>query len=248
LPFNLGNDQGKGNPPNPAGFKTAYFYERVLVRESWLNIVDRFIHIQKYEVDDGGKKRQREAMIFPRYHQWDAVTRLIGAATEDGPGHNYLIQHSAGSGKSNSIMWLAHRLASLHDLNDKRAFDSVIVVTDRNVLDDQLQKTISEYEHKAGFVVSIKKGTAKTPQLVNALKNRTPLLRFYGDAEGEDAGDVRNSRRRDDAKGSLPHLQHAAGHRRGLHPRRPPELHAVLIRLSFGKHKPGRGRHVRAQG
>lgn len=176
LPFNLGYDQGKGNPPNPTGFKTAYFYERVLERETWLNIVDRFIHIQKYEVDDGGKKRQREAMIFPRYHQWDAVTRLIGAATEDGPGHNYLIQHSAGSGKSNSIMWLAHRLASLHDLNDKRAFDSVIVVTDRNVLDDQLQKTISEYEHKAGFVVSIKKGTAKTPQLVNALKNRTPII------------------------------------------------------------------------
>ena len=176
LPFNLGYDEGAGNPPNPNGFKTAYFYEQILQRETWLNIVDRFIHLQKFEVTENGKKRQREAIIFPRYHQWDVVTKLIDAAKTDGPGHNYLVQHSAGSGKSNSIMWLAHRLAGLHDTSDKRSFDSVIVVTDRNVLDDQLQKTISEYEHKAGFVVKIKKDSGKTPQLIAALKNRTPII------------------------------------------------------------------------
>jgi type I restriction enzyme R subunit len=176
LPFNLGDDEGKGNPPNPDGFRTAYFYQRVLQRDAWLNIVDRFIHVQKFVVDDGGKKRERERIVFPRYHQWDVVTKLVDAAKDQGTGHNYLIQHSAGSGKSNSIMWLAHRLSGLHDAADKRVFDSVIIVTDRNVLDDQLQKIVSEYEHKDGQVVRIKKDSAKTPQLVNALKNRTPII------------------------------------------------------------------------
>ena len=176
LPFNLGNDEGKGNPPNPSGFKTAYFYEQVLQRDTWLNIVDRFIRVQQYEVDDSGKKKMRERIVFPRYHQWDVVTQLVESAKSDGTGHNYLIQHSAGSGKSNSIMWLAHRLSGLHDKSDKRIFDSVIIVTDRNVLDDQLQKIVSDYDRKDGLVVSISKDSAKTPQLISALKNRTPII------------------------------------------------------------------------
>jgi len=176
LPFNLGDDEGAGNPPNPDGFRTAYFYQKILQRDTWLDIVDRFIHVEKFNVEENGKKRQRERVIFPRYHQWDVVTKLVDAAKGEGAGHNYLIQHSAGSGKSNSIMWLAHRLSSLHNAADKRVFDSVIVVTDRNVLDDQLQKTISEYEHKDGVVVSIKKDSAKSAQLTSALKNRTPII------------------------------------------------------------------------
>jgi type I restriction enzyme, R subunit len=145
LPFNLGYNGGAGNPPDPKGrtYRTAYLWEEVLQRDSLLDLLARFLHIQIDErITDDGKSVKKETMIFPRYHQLDAMRKLVSASAEEGPGHNYLIEHSAGSGKSNTIAWLAHRLSSLHDANDQRVFDSVIVVTDRLVLDKQLQDTI----------------------------------------------------------------------------------------------------------
>lgn len=153
LPFDKGYDGGAGNPPDPGGrrYRTAYLWEEVLSRESLLDLLARFIHLQIEEKrDDHGRKIKVETMIFPRYHQLGAVRRLVAAVREEGVGHNYLIEHSAGSGKSNTIGWLAHRLASLHDEANARVFDSVIVVTDRVVLDQQLQDTIYQFEHKRG--------------------------------------------------------------------------------------------------
>ena len=130
LPFNRGNDGGKGNPANPAGYRTSYLWERVLERRTWLDIIGRFVHLEKKEkVSIAGAKTTAESMIFPRYHQWEAATELEVAAKKAGPGETYLIQHSAGSGKSNSIGWLCHRLASLHASDDRKVFDSVIVIT-----------------------------------------------------------------------------------------------------------------------
>lgn len=166
LPFNKGRDGGKGNPDNPIGFKTAYLWEEVWERESLLDILARFVHLEVKEADQDGKKVRKETIIFPRYHQLDAVRRLVAAAKQGGPGHNYLVQHSAGSGKSNSIAWLVHRLASLHDDKDNLIFDSVIVVTDRRVLDKQLQDTIYQFEHKQGVVQKIDVNSA---QLADAL-------------------------------------------------------------------------------
>jgi len=140
LPFNKGHNGGAGNPPDPAGrgYRTAYLWEEVLQRDSLLDLLARFVHLQIDERrDDQGRKVKRETMIFPRYHQLEAVRLLVDAARRDGVGHNYLVEHSAGSGKSNTIGWLAHRLASLHDADNRRVFDSVIVVTDRVVLDQQ---------------------------------------------------------------------------------------------------------------
>jgi len=178
LPFNQGHKEGAGNPPNSNGFRTAYLWEQVLARESWLDILGRFVHLEKKpEEDKSGKKITRESLIFPRFHQWQAVNALINTARSEGAGHSYLIQHSAGSGKSNTIAWVAHRLASLHNQSDTRIFDSVIVVTDRNVLDSQLQETIYQFEHKEGMVVRIKDESAsKSSQLVEALVNRAPII------------------------------------------------------------------------
>lgn len=177
LPFNLGHDQGKGNPPNPNGYRTSYLWERVLEREAWLDILGRFIHLEKKsKEDETGRKVVRERLIFPRFHQWQAVIALISAAQGEGTGQKYLIQHSAGSGKSNSIAWLAHRLASLHSASDQKIFDSVIVVTDRTVLDKQLQETIYQFEHKQGLVVPIEDRGVKSTQLVEALTDRKPII------------------------------------------------------------------------
>jgi len=176
LPFNLGNDGGAGNPANPSGFRTAYLYERILQRDAWLEVIEKYLHVERKTKTIDGKKHHFERLIFPRYHQWDAVRALTSTASAEGAGHNYLIQHSAGSGKSNTIMWLAHQLTSLHDANDEKVFDSIIVVTDRQVLDDQLQATISQFEHKAGVVVRIKKEGSKSAQLTEALKNKTPII------------------------------------------------------------------------
>jgi len=176
LPFDKGCDGGAGNPPDPAGrtYRTAYLWEEVLARDSLLDILARFIHLQVEEKrDDQGRKVKAETMIFPRYHQLDAVRRLVGAARSEGVGHNYLIEHSAGSGKSNTIGWLAHRLASLHDANNQRVFDSVIVVTDRVVLDQQLQDTIYQFEHKRGVVQKIDESSR---QLAEALENAVPII------------------------------------------------------------------------
>jgi type I restriction enzyme R subunit len=142
LPFNLGDGTGAGNPENPSGYKTAYLWEQVWQRDSFLDILARFIHLQIEEKRLGGKKVKRETMIFPRYQQLDAVRKLVADARKKGAGVNYLVQHSTGSGKSNSIAWLAHRLASLYNDQDEKIFDSIVVVTDRLVLDQQLQNTI----------------------------------------------------------------------------------------------------------
>lgn len=176
LPFDKGHDGGAGNPPDPAGrtYRTAYLWEEVLARDSLLDIFARFLHLQIDEKrDDHGRKVKVESMIFPRYHQLDAVRRLVIAARTDGVGHNYLVEHSAGSGKSNTIGWLAHRLASLHSVDNHRVFDSVIVVTDRVVLDKQLQDTIYQFEHKRGVVQQIDE---RSRQLAEALKNAVPII------------------------------------------------------------------------
>lgn len=173
LPFNRGDGSGAGNPPNPGGHKTSYLWEQVWQRESLLDILARFIHLQVEEKKIGEKKIRQEAMVFPRYHQLDSVRRLIADARTRGVGHNYLVQHSAGSGKSNSIAWLAHRLSSLHDDADSRIFDSVIVVTDRLVLDQQLQNTIYQFEHKQGVVRKI---DSDSTQLAQALAAGVPII------------------------------------------------------------------------
>ena len=178
LPFNLGNAGHAGNPlAADGGYRTAYLWREVWQKDSLLDILGRFMHLQiedkRILTDTGIKKITKGTMIFPRYHQLDSVRRLVAHTQRHGPGRNYLVQHSAGSGKSNSIAWLAHRLCSLHDANDKKIFDSVIVVTDRQVLDQQLQNTIYQFEHKQGVVQKIDEDTR---QLVQALANGTPII------------------------------------------------------------------------
>jgi type I restriction enzyme, R subunit len=176
LPFDKGWEGGAGNPPDPDGrsYRTAYLWEEVLERHSLLDLLSRFIHLQIDEKrDDHGRKIKVETMIFPRYHQLDAVRLLVDAAQREGVGQNYLIEHSAGSGKSNTIGWLAHRLASLHTEANERVFDSVIVVTDRVVLDQQLQDTIYQFEHKTGVVQKIDESSR---QLAEALRSAVPII------------------------------------------------------------------------
>ncbi|MFA1532067.1 type I restriction endonuclease subunit R [Corynebacterium belfantii] len=157
LPFNLGNNGGAGNPVNPNGAATSYLWERVLQRDNWLQILERFVNLQITEKVDPitGARSRSTQIIFPRFHQWEAVTSLLETTSIEGPGSKYLIQHSAGSGKTNSIAWLAHGLANLHNSDNSKTFDSVIVVTDRTVLDDQLQKAIKAIEGTKGVVGTI---------------------------------------------------------------------------------------------
>lgn len=159
LPFNKGYDKGKGNPPNPNGYKTSYLWEEVWTKDSWMEIVNKFIHLQKKEEKVNGQRVVKEAIIFPRYHQLSALRELLAASKENGAGEDYLIQHSAGSGKTNTISWLAHRLASLHDDSDNVVYDSVVVVTDRKVLDKQLQENVFQFEHQQGVVKCIDKNS-----------------------------------------------------------------------------------------
>ena len=177
LPFNLGNNHGTGNPPVEGNWKTHYLWDEVLKADSLLEILQRFMHLEVKErrvaTDKGVRNVRKETMIFPRYHQLGAVRDLVSHAKAYGSGRNYLIQHSAGSGKSNSIAWLAHRLASLHDERDEKVFHSVIVVTDRRVLDQQLQATIYQFEHKTGVVEKIDEDTQ---QLARALSQGTPIV------------------------------------------------------------------------
>ena len=177
LPFNKGYNNGKGNPPVEGDVRTSYLWKEVLVKKSLMDILGRFLHLQVEEktipTAKGLKKLQRESMIFPRYHQLDVVRRLTNHARQNKSGHNYLIQHSAGSGKSNSIAWLAHRLATLHDENNEKIFHSVVVITDRVVLDQQLQDTIFQFEHKQGVVQKIDENTQ---QLARALADGVPII------------------------------------------------------------------------
>ncbi len=165
LPFNQGFENGAGNPPRP-GYRSAYLWEEVLAAPQLLDLLRRFIYIERKEELAGGKTEVKETVIFPRYHQLDVVQQLVGNALRQGPGHNYLVQHSAGSGKSNSIAWLAYSLSTLHSPNNQRVFDSVVVVTDRRVLDSQLQDTIYQFEHVPGTVLAIDKDSN---QLAEAL-------------------------------------------------------------------------------
>ncbi|MBN8424719.1 type I restriction endonuclease subunit R [Microbacterium esteraromaticum] len=173
LPFNRGHDEGAGNPPNPAGSASSYFWEEILQRDTWLQVLGSFVHLQvEVDVDpDTGKKTRTEKILFPRYHQWRAVNRLVAAARQEGAGRRYLVQHSAGSGKTNSIAWLAHRLSQLHDEQNEKVFDTVVVVTDRTVLDKQLQDAIAQFEKHAGVVQSITRdgGESKSSELASAL-------------------------------------------------------------------------------
>lgn len=176
LPFNKGCDGGAGNPPDPRGlsYRTAYLWEEVLQRDSLLDLLARFVHLQVEEKhNDQGRKIKKETLIFPRYHQLEAVRSLVDQAQREGVGHNYLIEHSAGSGKSNTIGWLTHRLASLHDDKNARVFDSVVVITDRVVLDKQLQDTIYQFEHKHGVVQKIDENSR---QLAEALESAVPII------------------------------------------------------------------------
>ena len=174
LPFNqgsngAGNVGGKGNPVVENDYITSYLWKKVLNKDSLLEILHKYMHLQTEDIKDknGNITGKKETMIFPRYHQFDVVTKLLADVKENGSGKNYLIQHSAGSGKSNSIAWLAHRLQSLHDKNGDIIFNSVIVVTDRKILDSQLQDTIYQFDHVNGVVRPITKGSQNLKQALD---------------------------------------------------------------------------------
>lgn len=183
LPFNRGSHPGEvrcgsGNPQHESGYRTGYFWDEVLRFDSFLEILGSFMFIEHKEekVGDGQggfKWLVKEAMIFPRYHQLDAVRRLVQTGGRESAGHNYLIQHSAGSGKTNSISWLSHRLASLHNDKDAKVFDCVVVITDRRVLDKQLQDAIYQIEHAQGVVKAIDQDAK---QLATALVDGTRIV------------------------------------------------------------------------
>ena len=185
LPFNqgsngAGNDGGAGNPPNPNGYPTAYLWENVFTKDSMMDVIKKFIHLEvktDKTVDKHGNEKvvKKQNLIFPRFHQLDCVRKLIADVSANGAGHNYLIQHSAGSGKSNSIAWTAYRLASLHDIDDNAIFKSVIVVTDRTVLDAQLQNTISCFDHTIGSVETIGEGKS-SQDLKNAINDGKRII------------------------------------------------------------------------
>ena len=181
LPFNqgsngAGNSGGKGNPANPNGYSTSYLWEKVLTRDSILDLIRKFVSFvkEKKEVKVNGKTKEitEEKLLFPRYHQFDVVHKVVDDIKTNGAGKNYLIEHSAGSGKSNSIAWISYRLASLFDAENKPVFNSVIVVTNRVVLDSQLQDTINGFDHTPGLVEAIdeKKGSRGLKDAINDKK------------------------------------------------------------------------------
>lgn len=173
LPFNQGHNNGAGNPVNKQGYRTSYLWEIVWAKDSFMDIIGKFLHLHVEEFEFNGIKKKKESIIFPRFHQMEVVRKVTKHAKEFKAGHNYLIQHSAGSGKSNSIAWLSYRLSSLHDGNNERIFDSVIVITDRTVLDSQLQDTIYQFEHKLGVVQKIDKNSQ---QLADAITTGSNII------------------------------------------------------------------------
>ncbi|MCK9535047.1 MAG: DEAD/DEAH box helicase family protein [Pseudomonas sp.] len=183
LPFNKGTAEGGAGNDVPADinqYATDYLWNEVLLPDNLLNILARFVHLEIEEKEDWeGRKYKKETLIFPRYHQWDVVSQLVNAARTEGPGHKYLIQHSAGSGKSNSIAWSAHQLSALHTAAGHKLFDSIIVVTDRTVLDDQLQETISQFTSTEGVVGRINRSEgdgSKSEKLAAALEGSQPII------------------------------------------------------------------------
>ncbi|EGH71680.1 type I restriction endonuclease subunit R [Pseudomonas syringae] len=183
LPFNLGSTEGGAGNPMPeddSQYAASYLWQRLMQPDAWLKVLGRFLHLDK-KTSEGfdGTLVTKETMIFPRYHQWEVVNQLINTTRAEGPGKRYLIQHSAGSGKSNSIAWTAHQLASLYDEAGQRLFNSVIVITDRTVLDKQLQDTIYQFEHAQGVVKQINRETSsqsKSEQLAEALAEQTRII------------------------------------------------------------------------
>ncbi len=176
LPFNqgsngAGNVGGAGNPNNENGFGTSYLWENVLTKDMLFEIVQKYMHLEY----DKKKSWKTGKMIFPRYHQLDVVTKVVTDVKKNGSGKNYLIQHSAGSGKSNSIAWLSYRLSSLHDKNNNKIFDSVIVITDRKVLDNQLQDTIYQFDHVDGTVEKIDKNKSSR-DLLKAINDGKKII------------------------------------------------------------------------
>ena len=171
LPFNIGSNNGAGNPVNKEGYRTSYLWEYVWTKDSFMDIIGKFLHLSVEEFEMNGVKKKKETIIFPRFHQMQVVRKVTNDAKINGAGKNYLIQHSAGSGKSNSIAWLSYRLSSLHDDANNRIFDSVIVITDRKVLDSQLQNTIYQFEHKDGVVQKIDKDSQQLADAISAGSN-----------------------------------------------------------------------------
>lgn len=177
LPFNqgsngAGNVGGAGNPNNKEGFGTSYLWEKVLNKDSLFEIIEKYMHL---EYNPKKQTFKQGKMIFPRYHQFDVVSKIVEDTKKRGVGHNYLIQHSAGSGKSNSIAWLSYRLSSLHDNDNNKIFDSVIVITDRKVLDSQLQDTIYQFDHVSGTVEKIDKNKS-SKDLLEAINNNKKII------------------------------------------------------------------------
>ena len=181
LPFNMGNGEGvnagAGNPTYEDHYSVSYMWEDILTKDTVLDLVSKFIFIESKESEDEltGKKKTSENVIFPRYHQLDVIRRVLADVRENRTSQNYLIQHSAGSGKTNSIAWLAHRLTSLHDADNKIIFDNVIIVTDRVVVDRQLQKAIMGMEHKAGLI-RVMDDKCNSADLAMALNGNTKII------------------------------------------------------------------------
>ena len=181
LPFNRGNDGAAGNPPGAGGaYPVAFLWQRVLARDQWLRVFHRFVLIERKEVKDAqGRSQFREAMIFPRFHQWEGVTAMVDAVRAEGVGRPYLVQHSAGSGKTHTISWTAHELIRIRRPDGEPYFNSVIVVTDRTVLDKQLQDAIAQIEHQTGVVRCIDREASSLPksqQLAEAMLAGTPII------------------------------------------------------------------------
>lgn len=171
LPFNIGDEGGAGNPVNERGHRTSYLWERIWERESWLEIIGRYL------VTNQDSKKQITSIVFPRYHQLDATRKLVADVLHHGPGQKYLIQHSAGSGKTNSIAWTAHFLADLHDADHNKLFDSVLVVSDRTVLDTQLQEAIFGFQRTTGVVATITgESQSKSSELAKALSGGKKIV------------------------------------------------------------------------
>lgn len=181
LPFNMGNGDGvfagAGNPIFEDKCSVSYMWEDILKKDTVLDLIGKFIFIETKESKDEltGKTKHSEKVIFPRYHQLDVIRKLLADVRENGSSQNYLIQHSAGSGKTNSIAWLAHRLSSLHDANNKIIFDNIVIVTDRVVVDRQLQKAIMGLEHKAGLI-RVMDDECNSADLAIALNSNTKII------------------------------------------------------------------------
>lgn len=173
LPFNQGCDGGAGNPVNQDGFRTDYLWKRTWQPDSLLEIIQHFVQVVDL-LDDEGKKTGKRKLIFPRYHQLEAVRGLVDHARNHGPGNNYLVEHSAGSGKSNTIAWTAHRLSGLHGADERRVFDSIILITDRRVLDRQLRQTVQSFEQVKGLVTAIE--DQKSTRLAEALQEGADII------------------------------------------------------------------------